>query len=111
MPVEIIYYGSGPCPVRATFNAPANTPAAFVLSGTTRTQNAACMTGLTLKLDGAQIGNPALCWANQNNNHTAMMPIFIPVTLTFGEHQIEIDNANGDTITDQNDLVQLVLIY
>ena len=112
MPTEIIYYGTGALPAKATFNAPGDIPAMFVLSGTTTTQNnAPCMTGISMSFDGAQIGNPALCWANQNNNHTAMMPTYIPVDLTAGEHEIEIYNANNNTVTDVNDIIQVVLIY
>ena len=112
MPAQVIYYGTGALPATTTFNSPADIPAMFVLSGTATTQNnAACMTGIAMSLDGEAIGNPALCWANQNNNHTAMRPTYIPVNLTFGEHQIEIYNANSSTVTDVNDVIQVVLLY
>ena len=113
MAAEIIYYGAGPLPVTATFSAPSDAPAMFVLSGTTTTQNnAPCMTGIGMSLDGQQIGNAALCWANNNNNHTAMMPTYIPVdNLSQGQHTIEIYAANSETDTDTNDVIQVVLIY
>lgn len=108
----VIYDGMGPLPQSATFKAPSDGPVIFILSGTARTANAACMTGISLSLDGTPIGNPAMCWANQNNNHIPMAPTFIPYdNLTFGEHTIEINNANGDTITDVNDYIQVTLLY
>ncbi len=113
MAALIIYDGAGPLPQQATFDAPLDGPAVFVLSGTATTQeNAACLTGITLSLDGSQIGSPAMCWANQNNNHTAMRTTFIDVDdLTEGEHTIEINAANSETNTDVNDYFQVVLLY
>lgn len=108
----IIFDGAGPLPQSATFNAPLDGPVTFVLSGTARTESAAVLTGINLSLDGNVIGNAAMCWANQNNNHIAMRPTFIPFdNLTFGEHTIEINIAYTGTITDVNDYFQVVLLY
>ena len=113
MPAMIIYYGIGPLPQTATFDAPSDAPMMFVLSGTTTTQGAApTLTGITLSLDGNIIGQPAVCWANNNNNHTAMMPTYIPVdNLSEGGHTIEINNMSAETTTDANDFFQVVLLY
>jgi len=108
----VIYEGPGPLPVTATFQAPSDGDVVFVLSGTARTESAAILTGITLSIDGVQIGSPALCWANQNNNHLAMRPTFIPFEhLSFGEHTIAIQIAFSGTITDINDYFQVVLLY
>ena len=61
MSALVIYDGPGPLPQSATFNAPLDGPAVFVLSGTARTSSAAGLMEITLSLDGVQIGNPALC--------------------------------------------------
>jgi len=107
----VIFDGAGPLPQTATFKAPTDGPVVFVLSGTARTASAAVLTGINLSLDGTNIGN-AMCWANQNNNHIAMRPTFIPYdSLTFGQHTIEITNAYGSTITDVNDYFQVTLLY
>lgn len=113
MATLLILQGAGPLPMKATFNAPADGPVTFVLSGTTTTESAPVLTGITLSLDGTIIGAPALCWANQNNNHMAMMPMFIPVdNLSYGEpHTVEVVVANENTNTDQNDYFQVVLLY
>lgn len=113
MAALIIFDGAGPLPQQATFSAPLDGPAVFVLSGTATTQlNAPCLTGISLSLDGSQIGSSAVCWANQDNNHLAMRTTFIDVeNLTQGEHTIEIDNANSETNTDVNDYFQVVLLY
>lgn len=103
---------AGPLTVSTTFNAPADGPVIFVLSGTAWTQNAGVLIGINLELDGQPIGNMAMCWANQSANHQAMRTTFIPFdNLTFGEHTIEVVNANSETITDVNDYVQVTLLY
>jgi hypothetical protein len=108
----VIFDGAGPLPQSATFNAPADGPVVFVLSGTAWTQNAAGLIGISLSLDGTVIGNPAMCWANLNANHQAMRTTYIPVDfLSFGQHTIELTNAYSNTITDVNDYFQVTLLY
>jgi len=102
----------GPFPASATFEAPADGSVMFVLSGTAWTQQASCEIGLNLVLDGYDIGNPAMCWANENAVHQAMRVTFIPFdNLTPGSHTIEVVPAFGTTITDTNDYVQVALFY
>ena len=108
----VLIDAEGPLPVSLTFNAPADGSVMFVLSGTARTESAACLIGFSLLLDGYTIGSPAMCWANQNDNHQAMRTTFIPVdNLTSGEHTIEVVGSYGTTITDVNDYVQVTLFY
>jgi hypothetical protein len=106
----VIYDGPGPLPKTATFKAPSDSDVIFVLSGTSRTESAACLTEISVVLDGVIIGT-ASCWANQNNNHMAMRTTFVPFDdLSFGEHTIAISNK-ANTITDVNDNFQVVLMY
>lgn len=111
MQAIVIYDGAGPLPVKASFESPTNGGVVFVLTATARTQSAAILTGVSLSLDGNNIGT-AMCWANQNDNHIAMRSTFIPFSgLTIGEHTIEIDNAYNGTITDVNDYFQVTMLY
>lgn len=110
MATLVIFDGPGPLPQTAKFQSPLEGPATFVLSATSRTDSAATLTGVNLSLDGTNIGT-AMCWANQNNNHMAMRTTFIPVDkLSYDTHTIELTNA-ANTITDQNDYFQVVLLY
>lgn len=103
---------AGPLPVSATFESPVDGDVTFVLAGTARTESAANLTGINLYLDGAGIGNTAMCWANQNNNHMAMRPTFIPYTISSGTHTVEIQPAYGAaTVTDVNDYFQVTILY
>lgn len=108
----VIYDGAGPLPVSSTFDSETDGSVTFVLTGTARTDSAATLTGIQLVLDGNNIGNPAMCWANQNDNHIAMRPTFIPFDgLTIGQHTIEITNAYDGTVTDVNDYFQVTMLY
>ena len=108
----VIFDGAGPLPQSATFNAPSDAPVVFVLSGTAWTQSAPSLIGISQSLDGIVIGNPAICWANQDANHQAMRTTFIPYNgLSFGQHTIELTNAYSNTITDVNDYFQVTLLY
>jgi len=63
-----------------------------------------------LRIDGTQVGS-AMCRANQNNNHIALRPTFIPYEgLTIGTHTIDL-NPYGGTITDVNDYFQVTMLY
>ncbi len=108
----ILLDAAGPFPVSATFEAPADGSVMFVLSGTAWTQQAACEIGLNLVLDGYDIGEPSMCWANENAVHQAMRVTFIPFdNLTSGSHTIEVVPAFGTTVSDSNDYVQVALFY
>lgn len=110
MATLIIFDGPGPLPQTAKFQSPLEGPATFVLSATSRTDSSPTLTGVNISLDGNNIGT-AMCWANQNNNHMAMRTTFIPVDkLSYDTHTIELTNASN-TITDQNDYFQVVLLY
>ena len=101
----------GPLGLSATFNFPGEGPVIFALSGTAFSQNGGNLIGFSLSLDGAVIGKPALCYANQGLLHAAMRTTFIPVDkLTYAQHTIEISPIPG-TVTDFNDYFQVTLIY
>lgn len=111
MQALVIYDGAGPLPVSANFDSPTDGGVVFVLTATARTESAAILTGVTLSIDGTNVGT-AMCWANQNDNHIAMRPTFIPYNgLTIGQHSIEITNAYSGTITDVNDYFQVTMLY
>jgi len=110
MQAMVIYDGPGPLYLTANFTAPADGPVVFFLTGTTRTANAAGLTGINLLLDENVIGS-SMCWANANDNHMTMRPNFINVDLTSGDHVIELTNGTDITVTDVNDYFQVVLLY
>ena len=103
---------SGQLPVEAQFDSPAEGPVMFVLSGTAWTQEAPCVIGLNLFIDGQVIGNPAMCFANANAVHMAMRTTFIMFdNLSFGNHTITVQPYDSNSITDPNDAFQVTMFY
>ena len=103
---------SGQLPMEAQFDSPAEGPVIFVLSGTAWTQEAPCIIGLNLFIDGQGIGNTAMCFANENASHMAMRTTFIAFdNLSFGNHTLTILPYDNNTITDLNDYYQVTMFY
>lgn len=108
----VLFDGPGPLPVKAVFQAPTDGPVAFVVTGTAYTNSAANAIGIQLYLDGSLLGEPALCWANENNNHQAVRMTFTPYEgLSEGDHTIQVAIALDPTVTDVNDNFQVTLLY
>ena len=111
MPIlSIISLAKGPLPISATFKAPSDAPATFVLSGSGWCPSANQLIGVTLQLDGNSIGTSQV-WSNMQSTHRAFVPVYIPVTLTFGQHTLTLVASNGHTTTDLNDFFNVVLDY
>lgn len=107
----VLIDAAGPLPITVQFDAPADGPVMFMMSGTAWTQSAPCLTSIQLILDGQNIGSPALCFANQNANHQALRTTTASVdNLSFATHTLEIV-AGDNTITDGNDYFQVVMYY
>jgi hypothetical protein len=111
MPVlSILNQTAGPLPISTTFNAPSDGPACFALSGSVWSTTANEMLGVAVQLDGVTIGSASI-FSNASSTHRATVPSYIPVTLTFGPHKITLLPLNSSTISDLNDLFDLVLLY
>lgn len=105
-----LVFSNGPLPIKQSFNAPADGPVIFFLSGSAWASGNNELVGLTLTLDGALLGN-ALVFCNEANSHRAVPAILVPATLTSGSHLLEIAKFNSNTSTDQNDYYMVTLLY
>ena len=111
MPIlSILNQAKGGLPVSANFAAPLDGPACLVLSGSVWSGTANQMIGVTLELDGVAIGSASI-FSNAASTHRAVVPSYIPIKLTFGEHKITLVASNTHTTSDFNDLYDVVLIY
>jgi hypothetical protein len=108
--LSILNGAPGPLPISATFNAPSDAPSCFALSGSVWSLTANQMIGFSLQLDGVTIGSAAI-FSNTSSTHRAVVPSYIPVTLTFGPHKLTLIPLNSYTTSDQNDLFNVVLLY
>ncbi len=112
----ILLDASGPLPVKATFQAPADGQVMFFLSGSGFNSMQPTVIGITLSLDGVVIGK-ATCFATtsyaiQTPAHWAMRTSFIAFeNLTPGEHTIIVAAQDYGTMTDSTDTFQVTLFY
>jgi hypothetical protein len=66
--------------------------------------------GIEVSLDGKPIGSASI-FSNLGTNHRAVVPTYIPLKLTFGEHKLVLSAATSVTISDLNDFFDVVLDY
>lgn len=109
--MQILLQSNGPLPVSAPFKAPASGPAMLNLTGSAWTQTAGSVIGLSVSIDGAQVGS-AWVYANAAGSHMAVVPVMMPITLpdSTGSHTITISALNSGTTTDLNDNFQVTLL-
>ena len=99
----------GPLPVTVSFTPPSDGPSCLIVSGSVWTQTANQMIGIQVSLDNKAIGSASI-YSNAPTTHRALVPTYIPLKLTFGDHQVTLSAISG-TISDVNDLFDIVLEY
>ena len=110
MSVQVIVSQAGPLPIDISFNAPSDAPLILEVSGSVWTSVAGLMVGIGIVLDGNQIG-AAQIFANAATTHLAVVPAYIPVQLSEGQHTLTLFRVSGETESDFNDFYNAVLHY
>jgi hypothetical protein len=110
MAVQIVLSAAGALPVQATFNAPGDMTMYIEVQGSVYSQSANQMLGINVALDGAKIGT-AQIFSNGQLTHRPVVPAWLPVTLTQGQHTIGLSVANSATTSDSNDSYVVILHY
>ena len=110
MPLLPILSQAGPLPITASFNSPMDGPAWFTLSGSAWSRTADQMISVILQLDGSPVGY-AQIFSNAPSTHRALIPVQIPVNLTYGPHKITLVAQNSYTTSDSNDSFNVTLSY
>lgn len=111
MALQIIISQVGPLPIKATFNAPGDGPMCIVVNGSIWSQSANQMIGISVDLDGANIG-AAQIFSNGGSTHRAVVPAYIAVKLKQGQHTLTLSAKSGtSTVSDFNDFYTAVLHY
>ena len=110
MPILPIINQSGPIPISANFLPPTDAPATIYVAGSVWSQQTNVMIGITITLDGVIIGT-AQIFSNGNATHRAVVPVLIPVQLTFGNHTLSLSGMTSETVSDSNDFFTAVLMY
>ena len=98
----------GPLPITVAFNAPADGPVSFFLSGTAWSATADSFLQIELLVDDTYV-SLTNAFTNIADSHTALLPTFIPYNLTAGQHTLTLQVSNDTTITDNNDFFHVSL--
>lgn len=110
MATQIIIAQKGPLPIKVSFAAPSDGPAALMVAGSVWTQNVNTMIGIGVSLDGNPLGVVQI-FANPASTHMNVVPGTFPVTLTQGTHSLLLAPATSTTVSDYNDFYSVVLDY
>ena len=110
MAVQVVLSAPGPLPVQATFNAPGDMTMYIEVQGSVYSQYSDQMLVIDVALDGQSIGT-AQIFSNGGLTHRPLVPAWLPVTLTQGQHTLALAIANASTTSDSNDSFVAVLHY
>ena len=111
MAIQTLLNQAGPLPITASFNAPGDSPMYIEVQGSVWTTTANQMIGIDIALDGTVVGT-AKIFSNGASTHRTVVPVYIPVKLTQGQHKLTLSNQSGSTTTsDFNDWYVAVIHY
>ena len=110
MAIQIVIQQAGPLPVTVNFNAIGDMAMMLEVSGSVWSQAANNMIGIGIKLDGNVIG-AAQIFCNGTATHRAVVPAYIPIQLTQGQHTLSLYQNTPGTVSDFNDFYTAVINY
>ena len=110
MALQVILAQAGPLPITKTFAAPGDEPMYLEVNGSVWSQNPNILIGIVVSLDGQVIGE-AQVFSNGNATHRPVVPAYIQVQLSEGNHTLTLSADTNGTVSDYNDLYNAVLHY
>lgn len=110
MAIQVVIQQAGPLPITVNFQAPGDAPMILEVSGSVWTQSANTMIGIGIKLDGNVVG-AAQIYSNGNATHRAVVPAYVPIQLSQGQHTLSLYANNATTVSDYNDFFTAVIRY
>jgi hypothetical protein len=108
MSVQVIINQKGPLPITATFNALGNETMYLEVNGSVWSQQANQMLGIGIKLDGKALG-AAQIYSNGTTTHRTVVPAYIAIKLSQGQHTLSLSANNAATVSDNNDFYTAVI--
>lgn len=116
---QIIINQAGPLPITANVTSGSTGPATLVVAGSVWSQNTNVEIGINVVFDAQSVGQ-AVIFSNEPSEHRAVVPMHIPISLDkpfTGDpptnpptYTVELVALNGETVSDQNDWFQVVLL-
>jgi hypothetical protein len=110
MALQVLINQQGALPINANFNSPGDMSMYLEVNGSVWTQTENSMIGIQISIDGNVVGT-AHIFSNGNATHRAVVPAYIAVQLSQGQHTISLAAAPGTTVSDSNDYFTAVLHY
>lgn len=86
-------------------------PADLFISGSAFSETENSMIGIKVTLDDTVLPSIARIYANHTYQHFAMVPVIIPLKMTFGTHKLVLSPATPQTVTRNNDYFMAALMY
>ena len=109
MPIQVIVTQAGPLPITVSFSAPGDEPMYLEVNGSVWSQSVNEMLGIVVAVDGNELGE-AQIFSNGNTTHRAVVPAYIQVQLSEGQHSLTLAAADN-TVSDSNDFYTAVLHF
>jgi|SRR5215510_836897 len=111
MACQLLLSQKGPLPITINFKALSDASALLEVNGSIWTQTANAMIGIQVAIDGKPVGT-AQIFSNTASTHRTVVPAYIPLQLTFGQHSITLSTQpSSSTVSDLNDFYTAVLHY
>jgi hypothetical protein len=110
MAIQVVINQAGPLPIQATFAAPGDEPMYLEVNGSVWCGSPDTMIGIGIALDGQNIG-AAQIFSNGSSTHRAVVPAYIQIQLTEGQHTLNLYLNTGETVSDGNDFYTAVIHY
>ena len=110
MGLQMIIQQKGPLPITVNFNAIGDSPMYLEVNGSVWSQSANNMIGIAIKLDNKAVG-AAQIFSNGTATHRAVVPAYIAIKLSQGQHTLSLSANNAATVSDFNDFYTAVIHY
>lgn len=110
MSIQLIINQPGPLPITVTFNALTDGPTYLEVNGSVWSSFANTMVGIGIDLDAVTVG-AAQIFSNGTSTHRTVVPAYIPIQLTQGQHTLTLYLSSGETTSDTNDFYTAVIHY
>jgi len=110
MAVQVIVQQTGPLDIQATFEAPGDEPMYLEVNGSVWSQSENVVIGIGVSIDGQEVGH-ARIFSNGNATHRSVVPVYIPIKLSEGQHTLSLFPDTTQTVSDSNDFYTAVLHY
>ncbi len=106
----VVLHQAGPLPIKTTVRWPSSNLVTVAVSGSARAQSPNTMVAVNITISSEKIGTMQI-YANKAQVHLALPDAFIATQGAFGEFPLTLTAANSNTITDENDIFTVALIY